>query len=113
MGAVPDSLKVSLMPKLPRTRRGWDVYYPYEFPERRGECLSGWRFLWWTVEEVLCFLFGHRYTVIQEFGPSQRRVGCTRCRREWAMHDGEQAFLPWDGEFEELYRWEGYHILKW
>lgn len=79
----------------------------------RRDGLSGWRFLWWSIEECLCFVFDHRLTVIQEFSSNQRRVGCLRCRHEWAMHDGHQAFLPWDDDFVDLYHTLGYHILKW
>jgi len=59
-----------------------------------------------------CWLMGHSLYVVQEFQPRSRRVGCTRCKREWAMHDHLQAFLPWGPGFEDLYRTLGYYILK-
>jgi len=61
----------------------------------------------------LCSLLGHQYLVVQEFDRFQRRVGCLRCRREWAMHDAIFAFIPWDEDFTELYKAAGYYLLKW
>lgn len=56
------------------------------------------------LERIICALLGHRYVVERMFGPYTRKVGCTRCNRKWVMHDHVQAFLPWDQEFEELYK---------
>ena len=55
------------------------------------------------IEKILCAVFGHRYVVERVLNAGARKVGCTRCNRKWAMHDRTRSFVPWDGEFEELY----------
>ena len=51
----------------------------------------------------ICAVIGHRYVVERVLNYGARKVGCTRCNCHWAMHDGTRSFVPWDGEFEELY----------
>lgn len=65
------------------------------------------------LNRLACLLLGHQFLVVQEFDQFQRRVGCLRCRREWAMHDAIFAFIPWDEELAELYRAAGCYLLKW
>ena len=55
-------------------------------------------------ERVICAVAGHRYVVQRVFSATSRKVGCTRCGREWGMNDSVKAFIPWDGELEQLYR---------
>ena len=55
------------------------------------------------IERLLCALLGHRYVVERVLNAGARKVGCTRCNRQWAMHDATHAFVPWDGELESLY----------
>lgn len=55
------------------------------------------------MKRILCFLFGHQYGVVKEFGHGQRMVACKRCRNRWAMHDGLELLLPWDNDFTQLY----------
>jgi hypothetical protein len=59
------------------------------------------------IERLMCALFGHKYVVLLTFSPTSRKVGCTRCDREWAMNDSVRAFVDWSGEFEELYKSNG------
>lgn len=59
------------------------------------------------IERLLCALLGHRYVVQRKFSETSRQVGCTRCCKQWAMNDSVRAFLPWDGEFEDLYKRTG------
>ena len=54
-------------------------------------------------ERLLCAVLGHRYVVERVLNHGARKVGCTRCGRHWAMHDGTLSFVAWDGEFEALY----------
>jgi len=54
-------------------------------------------------KRLMCLVFGHQFAVVKEFYPDQRMVGCKRCCRIWAMHDGVRAFVPWDGDFTRLY----------
>ena len=56
------------------------------------------------LERLLCALLGHRYVVELVIAPYWRKVGCTRCRHSWGMHDPTKAFVPWDGEQEEIAR---------
>lgn len=56
------------------------------------------------IERLLCALFNHRYVVLMTFSPTSRKVGCTRCDKEWGMNDSERAFIPWDKELEEMYK---------
>lgn len=55
------------------------------------------------LERLICAAFGHRYVVERVLNHGARKVGCTRCCKHWAMHDGTRSFVPWDGEFEEFY----------
>ena len=55
------------------------------------------------IERLICAILGHRYVVERVLNPGARKVGCTRCGRHWAMHDGTHSFVEWDGEFEKLY----------
>lgn len=50
-----------------------------------------------------CFLFNHKFYVVQEFGPHQRRIHCPRCGMDLAMNDNVRVVLPWCDEFENLY----------
>ena len=52
---------------------------------------------------LLCLVLGHRYYVVREFNYAERKMGCRRCSRFWAMNDRVHALVPWSGEFEELY----------
>lgn len=56
------------------------------------------------IERLLCAIFNHRYVVLMQFSPTSKRIGCTRCNKEWAMNDSVRSFVPWDGEFEEMYK---------
>ena len=59
------------------------------------------------MEKLLCAVLGHRYVVERVLNHGARKVGCTRCGRHWAMHDGTRSFVEWDGEFEALYAPDG------
>jgi hypothetical protein len=57
---------------------------------------------------LLCRLGFHpRLQVIQSFGAAEH-IGCPDCRREYAIHHGERASLPWDADFEKLYGADGF-----
>lgn len=55
-------------------------------------------------ERLICAVAGHKYVVEKILSKTSRKVGCTRCTRQWAMNDDARAFLPWDAEFEEFYK---------
>jgi hypothetical protein len=56
-----------------------------------------------VLERLLCAIFGHRYVVERTLNYGARKVGCTHCHMYWAMHDWTRSFVPWDGDFEEIY----------
>ena len=56
------------------------------------------------IERILCALLNHRYVVLMTFSPTSRKVGCTRCDKEWGMNDFERAFISWDNDLEEMYK---------
>jgi hypothetical protein len=68
-----------------------------EFPDPRA------------LKKLICALVGHRYVVQRVFSPTSRKVCCTRCGKEWGMNDSVRAFVPWDGELEQLYQ----NIRQW
>jgi hypothetical protein len=49
---------------------------------------------------LLCSLTNHRYRVEKVFSSYSRKIGCTRCKKSWAMNDDARCFLPWDDVFE-------------
>mgnify|MGYP000928691747 CR=1 FL=1 len=62
------------------------------------------------MKRLTCWLFGHQFEVWQHFSRSTRRVICHRCGGSWGMHDGMQAFVPWDAEIEEIYTLMGHRV---
>lgn len=60
--------------------------------------------------KLICFIFGHRYIVAQEFRDDARRVVCPDCRGDWGMNDSVQAFIEWDEELADIYRLQG-HVV--
>lgn len=60
---------------------------------------------------IVCAFRGHKYRIVQTFGAQTRRVCCKRCYGDWAMNDELQCLLPWDEDFEELYRGMGFNVL--
>lgn len=59
------------------------------------------------IERIICAVFGHKYVVERVLNAGARKVGCTRCNKHWAMHDGTRSFVEWDEEFEEFYSARG------
>jgi len=55
------------------------------------------------MKKLLCFIFRHRYFIIKEFSHTVRKVGCSRCGKEWGMNDRVKAFVKWDRELEKLH----------
>jgi hypothetical protein len=62
--------------------------------------------------KIVCLALEHRCRVVQEFGPSQRRLKCERCGGDWVMHDDLRIIVDWDLDFEQLYRDHGFEILE-
>jgi predicted nucleic acid-binding Zn ribbon protein len=58
-------------------------------------------------KRIVCAIFGHRYAVARVLNAHTRKVCCTRCHRNWAMHDPTRSLVDWDSELEELYAPDG------
>ena len=59
------------------------------------------------IRRVICAILGHNYIVERVLNHGARKIGCTRCKNHWAMHDETRSFVEWDGEFEEFYAPDG------
>jgi hypothetical protein len=64
------------------------------------------------IQRLLCALFGHQYVVQMVFSQTSRKLGCTRCKREWGMHDPTRSLVAWDKELEDMYKLLGQWPLK-
>lgn len=57
---------------------------------------------------IKCKLNMHpKLMVIQTFGSAQH-VGCPYCKKEYGIHHGMRAVIPWTPDLAELYQWMGY-----
>ena len=56
------------------------------------------------IKRIKCALGRHKYYVAKELTPWSRKVGCRGCKKMFAMNDDAQIMLPWDDDFENLYR---------
>jgi hypothetical protein len=63
------------------------------------------------IEGFFCALLGHKYVVQRVFSSTSRQLGCTRCGKEWGMHDPTRSLVPWDKDLEQMYKeigqWDG------
>lgn len=60
--------------------------------------------------KIMCYFGRHkRLDEIQRFGVAAH-VGCPDCGREYGMHDGLRAFIPWDGDLADMYRRFGHDV---
>lgn len=64
------------------------------------------------LRRLFCFIFGHRFHVLQKFSITSRRVICLHCDGDWGMNDNARAFIPWSSELEEMYIMFGHRIIK-
>jgi len=55
------------------------------------------------MNKIWCWIFEHKYYVVQKFSNETRRVGCRRCPKTFGMNDRVKSFIPWDGELAELH----------
>ena len=53
---------------------------------------------------LLCWIKGHRFTLIRQLSFTSRKLQCRRCERYFAMNDDVRVVVPWDHDFETLYR---------
>lgn len=55
------------------------------------------------LQQLVCALTRHDYVIEKRFTRYSRKIGCTRCGKQWAMNDDVRCILPWDAEFEAFY----------
>lgn len=62
------------------------------------------------IRKFFCRFGWHkRLDVIQTFGSAQH-IGCPDCGKQFAIHHGLRAFVPWNADFADLYQSMGYDI---
>jgi Prophage protein (DUF1660) len=62
------------------------------------------------MKKLICFFFGHKYSLAQNLHAHSRRVYCTRCKCSFAMNDDVRSIVPWDAEFHKMYESHGVEI---
>ena len=50
------------------------------------------------MRKLLCKIFGHKYKLLRKVTPLIREIECTRCKRQFGMHDEVKTILPLDNE---------------
>lgn len=56
------------------------------------------------MRKLLCFLFGHKYYYVKRLSYTSRKISCGRCNKMFVMNDDARAILPWDDDFEKIYK---------
>ena len=54
-------------------------------------------------QKIKCKLGYHKYIKIQDLPWQCARIGCTQCRKQFAINHTLRCVLPWDHEFNHLY----------
>lgn len=62
------------------------------------------------IKRLKCLFGYHKYFVLIELTKWTRKLGCRNCKKCFAMNDSVGVIVPWDEDFERLYRQHG--ILK-
>ncbi|NIR16046.1 MAG: hypothetical protein GWN86_19835 [Desulfobacterales bacterium] len=62
------------------------------------------------MKDLICFILGHKYRLAQKLTPQNRRVGCIRCHKSFAMSDDVQTVVTWDADFHRMYERHGITI---
>lgn len=62
------------------------------------------------MKRLICFFFGHKYTLAQNLTKHSRRICCTRCRQSFAMNDDVRVVIEWSAEFHRMYEAQGIKI---
>lgn len=55
-------------------------------------------------KRLICAITVHKYFLIKNLSERTRKIGCSRCRRAWAMNDEVRVVVPWDSDFDQLYK---------
>lgn len=59
------------------------------------------------IKRLKCKLGYHKYYTLIELSKWSRKLGCHNCNKCFAMNNDVRSVLPWDGEFETLYKMIG------
>lgn len=54
------------------------------------------------MKEIICMIFGHKYTLLRYITSWCREIKCNRCKKEFAMNDELRYVLPLDNDLKEL-----------
>ena len=55
------------------------------------------------MNELICFLFGHKYRLKRTITKDIRELNCKRCSKDFAMCDWTKSVLPLDNELKQLH----------
>lgn len=55
------------------------------------------------MKKIICYLFGHKYTLLRKISATTRELKCSRCKKEFGMNDAAKAVIPLDFELKELH----------
>lgn len=56
------------------------------------------------VTKIKCILFGHKYFLIKRLTPWSKKIGCSRCAKQFGMNDDVKCIIEWSDELEEMYK---------
>lgn len=56
------------------------------------------------VNRITCVFGNHAYEMVQDFQDGTARIGCPRCRKEWAINCYTRSLITWDYELQSMYR---------
>lgn len=53
---------------------------------------------------LICLFKGHNFYLIERLSKDIQKLGCKRCKKLFAKNDWVQLILPWDSDFEDMYK---------
>lgn len=55
------------------------------------------------MNKILCFLGYHRFKLVRLLSASSDKIGCTRCRKFFAINYDAKVCIPYDRSIEKFY----------
>ncbi|HAU2308160.1 TPA: hypothetical protein JBL23_16805 [Legionella pneumophila] len=56
------------------------------------------------IKKIPCYFGFHKFYLEKELTRWLRKIGCRRCGKFYVMNDNLMAVLPWDEDFEKIYK---------
>lgn len=56
------------------------------------------------MKKIFCFLFKHKYKLVENITPTIREIKCTRCNAHFSMSDECRTVLPMDNELKAIHK---------